>query len=61
MSRYSAVHVRESIGDLKPGEVRGYIMSHTDKGVTINSREDGRGESIFIPTHNIILIKDAGF
>lgn len=30
---------------------KGFIETHDAKGVTINSRDDGRGERVFYPIH----------
>jgi len=47
-------------GDIAPGGknwVKGYIERHDALGVMINTRDDGRGERTFYPTHNIQLVK----
>lgn len=51
--RASTIYLVRPIEPSKHTWVNGYITKHTDIGVWINDRDDGRGETTFYPTHLI--------
>lgn len=53
MAQASTVYLTRAIEPSKTTWVKGYIIRHDDKGVWINDRDDGRGETVFYPTHLI--------
>lgn len=57
MAEASTVYLVRPIPPSNATFVKGFITQHNDKGVWMNDRDDGRGESTFYPIHMVELIK----
>ncbi|HEY9212058.1 MAG TPA: hypothetical protein VIQ29_04295 [Ancylobacter sp.] len=53
MSRVATVYLAAPVGPDGKSHHSGYVDRHSEIGVWLNSREDGRGESTFYPVHQV--------